>query len=772
VETPTLLHAFWETTSSGILCFNKDVRLQELPMGIIEGDPIVLKHFSKVKFADVSGYYVDKDFVCFHLACSKLSRKLKQLPGKFYVAGDFNRWFWQGTEPMALTRDKSALELKMPISHFHEVSHFKFVHESNLWINPFEESPNRVQANGGHVNFQLNLRQTGAHWVAFQCSHSYDLSTQPWLKFGNQSMGMDTLPWALQLYSGKPLGCWMEDDRTYFALFAPRISKVEVHIFNQQANIDNVYPLQGDEEGIWSVHLPGNYVHCYYEFFIYNPEKTKVVDPYAKVLVSPQGPGIIVPLTAYTGNFKTPCMCDLIILEGHVRDITGKSGFNDLSKFLQTDNYVTSLHCNALELLPVNEYDASNGEEYHWGYMPAHYFAPSSSYTESDCGSQVRDFKELVEVCHAKGIAVILDVVYNHAGVFNGLQKIDKAYYFRSTREVFSNFSGCGNDFRSEAPMAKRLILDSLLHFLNVYGIDGFRFDLAELLGVSVLEEIAQSLKAVKSNVILIAEPWSFRSHVALDLKGTDYACWNDGFRDFVLQYVRGQGNVDGLKYFIKGSTDFLCETAQQSINYTESHDDHCWIDRVTENANCNGENFTVKDRRRTHCMLAILYLSLGIPMISAGQDFLKSKKGIRNTYNREDCNRLDYLRLEQFSGTHAYVKGLIELRQSAYGRLLKTGHPSAHYFRCFYAKNSSALVILYNADHAEGDRQILFAINPHEAPVEWFLDNVSADTFVQIADAERLCLDGLNPPLTSWSQEGMLTLPSLSCAIWVSRLL
>jgi pullulanase/glycogen debranching enzyme len=770
VETPTLLHAFWETTSSGVLCFNKDVRLQELPMGTIERDPIVLKHFSKVKFADASGYYVDEDFVYFRLACSKLSRKLKQLPGDFYVAGDFNHWSWQETEPMTLTRDKSTFELKMPVPHFHEVSHFKFVHESNLWINPFEGSPNRVQDNCGHVNFQFNLRQTGAHWVAFQCAHDYDLSKQLWLQLGNQSICMDTLPWALQLYSDKPLGCWMEDDRTYFALFAPRIPKAEVHIFNQQTNIDNVYSLQVDKKGIWSVHLPGNYAHCYYEFFIYNPEKTKVVDPYAKALVSPQGPGIIIPLTAYAGNFKTPCMRDLIILEGHVRDITGKSSFNDLSKFLLTDNYVTSLHCNALELMPINEYDALNSKEYHWGYMPTHYFAPSSFYTQDDCGSQVHDFKKLVEVCHAKGMAVILDVVYNHAGVFNSLQKIDKAYYFRSTGEIFSNFSGCGNDFRAGAPMAKRLILDSLLHFLNAYGVDGFRFDLAELLGVSVLEEIAQNLKAVKSDVILIAEPWSFRSHVALDLKGTDYACWNDGFRDFVLQYVRGQGNVDGLKYFIKGSTDFLCETAQQSINYTESHDDHCWIDRVTENANCNGENFTTKDRCRTHCMFAILYLSLGIPMISAGQDFLKSKKGIRNTYNREDCNKLDYLRLGQFSSTHTYVKGLIELRQSAYGRLLKIGHPSSHYFKYFYAKNSSSLVILYNADHSEGNRQILFAINPHETPMEWFLDDVSAGTFVQIADTERLCLDGLNPSLTLWTQEGMLTLPPLSCAIWVSR--
>ncbi|MDR0755369.1 MAG: hypothetical protein LBE99_00440 [Puniceicoccales bacterium] len=770
MESPILLNAFWETTSSGVLCFSEDVHLRELPRGTIEGDPIVLKHFSKVKFAEVSGYCVDEDFVCFRLACSQLSRKLKQLPGNFYVAGDFNHWSWQGTKPLGLTRDKSALELKIPASCFPEVSYFKFVHESNLWINPFEESPNRVQDNCGHVNFQLNLRQTSAHWVAFQCAHSYDLSMQPWLQFGNRSIRMDTLPWALQLYSDRPLGCWMEDDRTHFALFAPRIPKVEVHIFNKQVNVDNVYPLQVDKEGVWSVDLPGNYSHYCYEFFIYSSKKTKVVDPYAKALVSPQGPGIIMPLTAYARNFKTPRMRDLTILEGHVRDITGKSSFNDLSKFLRTDNYLTSLHCNALELLPINEYDALDGKEYHWGYMPAHYFAPSSFYAQGNCGSQVQDFQKLIEVCHAKGIALILDVVYNHAGIFNSLQKIDKAYYFRSTGEIFSNFSGCGNDFRAEAPMAKRLILDSLLHFLNVYGVDGFRFDLAELLGVSVLEEIAQSLKAVKSDVILIAEPWSFRSHVALDLKGTDYACWNDGFRDFILQYVRGQGNVDGLKYFIKGSTDFLCETAQQSINYTESHDDHCWIDRVTENANCNGENFTVKDRRRTHCMFAILYLSLGIPMISAGQDFLKSKKGIRNTYNREDCNRLDYLRLEQFAGTHAYVKGLIELRKSTYGRLLKTGHPSAHYFKYFYAKNSSALVILYNADHSEGNRQILFAINPHETPVELFLKDISLDPFVQIADTERFCLKGLNPCMTPWTQEGMLNLPSLSCAIWISN--
>jgi pullulanase len=131
-------------------------------------------------------------------------------------------------------------------------------------------------------------------------------------------------------------------------------------------------------------------------------------------------------------------------------------------------------------------------------------------------------------------MAVLLDVVFNHVGEPAHLMFIDKLYYFEQDASgQLANWSGCGNDLRAGAAMSKRLIIDSCTHLIRAYGVDGFRFDLAELLGVEVLKEIEVALKTVKPDLILIAEPWSFRGHIAAGLRDTGWASWNDGYRDF-----------------------------------------------------------------------------------------------------------------------------------------------------------------------------------------------------------------------------------------------
>ena len=129
--------------------------------------------------------------------------------------------------------------------------------------------------------------------------------------------------------------------------------------------------------------------------------------------------------------------------------------------------------------------------------------------------------------------------------------------------------------------MGRRLIIDSLKHLVETYDVDGFRFDLAELIGIEVLREIEVELKKVKPAIILIAEPWSFRGHIQDELQETGYASWNDGFRDCIAKYVKGEGNQDMIRHFVAGSPSST-RFAAQTINYTESHDDHCWLDRIT----------------------------------------------------------------------------------------------------------------------------------------------------------------------------------------------
>jgi pullulanase/glycogen debranching enzyme len=321
--------------------------------------------------------------------------------------------------------------------------------------------------------------------------------------------------------------------------------------------------------------------------------------------------------------------------------------------------------------------------------------------------------------------------------------------------------------------MAKRLIIDSCLHYIEAFGVDGFRFDLAELLGVEVLREIEAALKRAKPDVILIAEPWSFRGHIAGALRDTGWASWNDGYRDFVREYVRGGGDPARMEYFLRGSPWYFAKWPAQTVNYTESHDDRTWLDVITENPNFNGYSPTANDRRRTHLMAAILFMSLGVPMLAAGQDFLRSKHGVNNTYLRGDLNALDYRRLYRFLGTHRYFADWIAFRRSELGRLLRQfSRPSEQFFQFFRTHDSSALAVVYNADFSQGRERLLFAINPTTVEVTIPVGEAVAGTmpgvWKQLADHERFFAregHGATEPV-----EAELFVPALGCGLWVSE--
>jgi pullulanase len=484
-------------------------------------------------------------------------------------------------------------------------------------------------------------------------------------------------------------------------------------------------------------------------------------------------------------GFPTPAWHDLVIAEAHVRDLAAhapvkatveeRRGFTGLRKWVESPEFhLHELGVNCVELQPLHEFDNATVDEYHWGYMTNNFFSPESSYALApEKASGVRELQALIAAFHARGIAVLLDVVFNHVGLPAHLLLIDRIYYFeQDANGTLSNWSGCGNDLRTRSAMAKRLIIDSCLHFIAAYGIDGFRFDLAELLGVEVLREVELALKRVKPDVILIAEPWSFRGHIAGALRDTGWASWNDGYRDFLRDYVRGAGAAARMEYFLRGSPWYFAKWPAQTVNYTESHDDRTWIDMITENAHFDGSEPTPNDRRRTHLMAALLFMSLGIPMIAAGQDFLRSKHGVSNTYQRGVLNALDYRRLYRFLGTHAYFADWIAFRRSELGRLLRQSSlPSEGFFQFFHAPGLPALAVVYNADQSQGPTRLLFAINPTVWDVTIPIGEAVAGTvpgaWKQLADHERFFSiegHGATEPV-----ESDLYVPALGCGLWRS---
>lgn len=705
---------------------------------------------------------------------------------------------------------------------------FKFVTQHPRWLAVPPSAPNATRDDAGNVNRFIDPERTGHHLFSFSLAEPLDLSRShrvSWLS----GAGGDFAPLRpdgafFALRSDLPLGAIVAGEETIFRLFAPRASSVtlcvcatldrerEPHRYALVRRLESIAPRQTcpvsahevpirdtdskptDDtwKGVWEVTLDHNLHGWYYWYHIQGPSdlfghfspEQRILDPYALAAVSRDGPGIILDKT-WIGKaergFRTPDWQDLVIAEAHVRDLVmaapiplsraERLGFSGLRRWVESPSfYLHALGVNAVELQPIQEFDAVSRDEYHWGYMPNNWFAPASVYSLSPAeASGVHEFQKLVAAFHDRGIAVIVDVVYNHVGVPGHLLFIDKHYYFETDRQgQLSNWSGCGNDYRVRSAMAKRLIIDSCVHLIEAYGIDGFRFDLAELLGVDTLREVEHALKTAKRDVILIAEPWSYRGHIAGELADTGWSSWNDGYRNFARDYIRGAGDASQALYFLKGSPWYFARWPAQTINYTESHDDRTWIDTITERSDGNGQHPTMLDRRRTHLMGAMLFASLGIPMLSAGQDFLRSKQGVNNTYLRGDLNGIDYRRLHHFSGTHDYFASWIAFRLGKHGRLLRQWSlPSEGFFRSFTSGSHPAVALLYNADGMQGAERLLFVINPTESIAVLELDEaVTALHWIQVADHERFNdygVRGMTLPV-----EADLVCPPLSCALWL----
>ena len=226
-----------------------------------------------------------------------------------------------------------------------------------------------------------------------------------------------------------------------------------------------------------------------------------------------------------------------MVVEAHLRDLLAHAPsdvskserleFIGLKKWLGDDNcYLRKLGANVVELQPVQEFDAKQKDEYHWGYMPVNFFSPASVYaTKADDGRVVQEFAQLVDAFHEAGLAVVVDVVFTIIGIPPHLIHLDKEIYCSIDEQGrLSNCSGCGNDLRSDSEPVKKLILDSLLYWVEVFDVDGFRFDLGELLGFELLKEIEIELRKVKSGILLFAEPWSFRGRLPIEMNQTNYA--------------------------------------------------------------------------------------------------------------------------------------------------------------------------------------------------------------------------------------------------------
>ncbi len=561
-----------------------------------------------------------------------------------------------------------------------------------------------------------------------------------------------------KIYSDKKLGAFVENGKTFFRLFTPNAEEVSLVIFE---NVDDsagvVYDMTRDNNFIWEISLDEILYGKFYNFLVKHKNKEAVLclDPYAKAVASFNSyftprKGIIIQENNFdwegTGWIKNNWR-DLIIYEMHIRDMTEhpSSGVSQRGTYLGLTeknkpggiSYIKKLGVNAVELLPSMEFanveipyrKEMRGrfntwnpyERNHWGYMTAAFFASEEYYSintrklepnkwSGADARQINDFKQMVKAFHKEGIAVIMDVVFNHLSEyeFGNLKGIDKEYYFRLDDE--GNFiaeSYCGNDLRTEAPMLRRLIVESVLYWMKEYHIDGFRFDLGKLIDWQTIETIIYEAKKVNPEVVFVCEPWGGGYDPAgFSLRG--WGSWNDQIRNGIkgenpyngLGWIFGQwygnNNPNRIKSYVNGTLvkdEYgLFQSPEHSVNYLESHDGYTLGDFIRiglRNVDPHHQKITNVDEfvRLTDEQLKLnklaamfLFTSQGIIMIHSGQEFARTKvipfnpeipdtnqgKIDHNSYDKDnEINYINYEHVEINEELFEFYQKLIELRKN-----------------------------------------------------------------------------------------------------------
>lgn len=622
-------------------------------------------------------------------------------------------------------------------------------------------------------------------------------------------------------YSDKKLGAFYDDGKTYFRLFTPNAEKVSLIIFDKAEDDKGLlYEMKRDENAVWEIALEGEFFGKYYNFIVEHKNQSPVLclDPYAKAVASynthfTPRKGIIIKENDYDwqgDEWIRNDWRDLIIYEMHVRDMTEhpsskikeRGTYKGLVEKGKTGgiSYIKKLGVNAVELLPSQEFANieipfkkelrsklntwNPYERNHWGYMTAAFFAPESYYSENTRNIKwdswsgtdakaVKDFKDMVKEFHKEGIAVIMDVVYNHLSEyeFGNLKEIDKEYYFRLNQQGdFIAESGCGNDLRTEAPMLRRLIVESVLYWMKEYHVDGFRCDLGKLIDWETIETIIYEAKKINPDVVFVCEPWGGGYDPAgFSLRG--WGAWNDQIRNGIkgenpfngLGWIFGQwygnNNLQRIKSYVNGTlvTDTLglFQKPHHSVNYLESHDGYTLGDFIRLATNYVKRDEIIKDvdsfvkltplQMKLNKLGALfLFTARGITMIHSGQEFARTKvipfdlnvsdphKGMidHNSYEKDnETNYINYNHAEINKELFNYYKGLIELRKK-YSAFRRAEYEDV----LFYDVKGNPFAISYEVKYK--DEHFFVAMNANQSLSQ--VINLPKGEWEVIVDSEK----------------------------------
>jgi pullulanase/glycogen debranching enzyme len=580
--------------------------------------------------------------------------------------------------------------------------------------------------------------------------------------------------WFRELHSPKELGANVYEDQTSIRIFAPRANLVKVYLYKDKDDKEafRQEEMTQDNNGVWKITFNENLHGIYYDFTVhgyndpgnhfYETNPVHITDPYARVSDNTWGKARIWKKTTPATPLKNgiPKMEDVIAYEVHVQDFTDLLPIDDnlkgtfsamITPGLKNSSghkigfdYLVDLGVNTVHLMPVQEYlhfpddDWKNSfrndqymidqgvseENYQWGYRTSHNFAVESKYRTKDKepGAERDEFRDLVKAFHDKDIAVIIDIVPNHTAEnmdgnewFFNFNALDKLYYYRT--KDFDHIGEYGNEIKTEnRPMVQRWLIDQCLHFINEFGIDGFRIDLAGQIDQQTLIALKEALGPDK---IVYGEAWigsndpAFENNPDWDWYKEDapITFFQDDSRNafkgpvFELNNKQTDRGWPGGKYnerenVMKGLANKFKEdiTPLSGINYLDIHDNFALADQF---ATENFDGRLAVDQDEYKLAVTLLYTSLGPIVTHGGSEIMRSKgsaplkevvketkkgfkiymHGKRDTYNHRKANQFMWenvgsepneKNLNDYNNMYQFWKGMNAFRLSEFGKVFR----------------------------------------------------------------------------------------------------
>lgn len=546
--------------------------------------------------------------------------------------------------------------------------------------------------------------------------------------------------------------------QTTFKLNAPKKPTLRIYEAGRGGNAIKKIKMKQTAENVWEATVSGDLKGKFYTFDIGRGETPGV---FAKAVGINGHRGAIIDMQTTNPSgwnsdhrlaLKSPA--DLIIYEMHHRDfsIDPSSGLVNKGKFLalteqKAIRHLKELGINAVHILPSFDFasiDEANTTtpQYNWGYDPQNYNVPEGSYSfdAEQPTRRILEFKQMVQALHKAGIRVILDVVYNHTFDIEG-GNFDRTFpmaYYRYTADGKpSNGSGCGNETASEKPLMRQFILESMKYWADEYHIDGFRVDLMGIHDIETMNLIRKELSSIDPNIFIYGEGWTagtcaypteklaLKAHIK-QMPGI--AAFSDEIRDALRgpfsddKQASFLGGIAGFEESIKAGIAGMIAHPQvdytkvnytkepwaneptQMIAYVSCHDDMCLVDRLK--ASIPEAAYDMEEVIRLDQLAqTVVFTSQGIPFMLSGEEMLRDKKGVHNSFNSPDeINHLDWNNLKKYPQVFAYYKGLIQMRKSHPAFRLGSAELVRKHLE-FLPTQQDCLVAFRLKNHAGGDK-------------------------------------------------------------------